>query len=145
MSTHIVISRTFSDKVQTLGELVVFKDNTSVLTLKTLELPWLDNMRRQSCIPAGTYKARKREGHESGSFKYQHIHIMNVPNRTWILIHRGNYYHQILGCILVGTAHRDIDGDGHKDVINSTQALNTLLSVLPQEFTVEIRNTTVIT
>lgn len=62
--------------------------------LHTLEEPWKNNQRNISCIPEGTYVVKKRE-----DSKWQ---IMDVPNRSGILIHVGNTLEDIEGCILVG-------------------------------------------
>jgi hypothetical protein len=52
----------------------------------TIELPWLHNQRRISCIPEGEYLLLKRF---SLKFKW-HIHLQNVPGRDFILIHPAN-------------------------------------------------------
>lgn len=65
----------------------------------TLELPWKDNSNNISCIPAGTYNGILRYDKTDG----WRIQLENVPNRTGVQIHMGNYTTQIEGCILVGT------------------------------------------
>jgi len=63
---------------------------------KTIELPWLDNQRRISCIPEGTYRLRKRF---SPKFKW-HLEVMNVKNRDLILFHPANdALKELNGCI----------------------------------------------
>lgn len=52
----------------------------------TIERPWLDNRRMQSCIPVGTYEIKKRWTPRRG----WHLWVSNVPGRTFILIHPGN-------------------------------------------------------
>lgn len=100
----------------------------------TLELPWLNNQRRISCIPKGEYTVVKRY-----SPKYKnHFHILEVENRDWILIHIGNYHTDTLGCILPGLGLVDINGDGIKDVTSSGKAMNLLNKKLPSEFKLEI-------
>ena len=120
------IKRQESCEKQTLGAL--YHEGKEVC--KTLELPWLENQRRVSCIPKGTYKVVKRH-----SAKYKnHFHITDVENRDWILIHHGNYYTDILGCILVGKSHTDINGDGLLDVTSSVATMKQLNDLLPDEF-----------
>lgn len=102
-------------------------------TCKTLELPWLDNQRSISCIPEGKYLAYKRNK-STGTV----IELIGVPNRSYIQIHSGNYTRQIEGCILPGVAHIDIDGDGIPDVTSSKATLKKILSLVPNEFYVEI-------
>ena len=72
----------------------------------TLELPWNDNIPNYSCIPPGKYKLERH------LFRGRRkcYHLLNVPNRKWILIHNGNvagdprkgYKTNVEGCILVG-------------------------------------------
>ena len=87
----------------------------------TLELPYKDNKRSISCIPAGEYQARLRYPRESGSRDYLHILVKDVPNRDYILFHRGNTAKDSRGCILVGLkSQQDI-------VHNSTLAMDLLM------------------
>jgi hypothetical protein len=118
------------DDKQTLGKLF---DGDKLLA-HTLELSWKDNQRKVSCIPASCYKVVKRNSPKYGD----HFHILDVPNRDFILIHHGNYHIDILGCILVGQAHIDIDGDGFKDVTASKAKMAELNSILPDSFELEI-------
>lgn len=117
----ITIQRIYSDNKVTLGILTI--NNT---TLFTLELPYNDNKRRISCIPKGKYSMLKRDGVKVGSkvAPYLHYHIQDVPNRDWILIHRGNLPKHTHGCILVGTAITIMNGE--LAVSNSKIALNIL-------------------
>ncbi len=128
------LTRTSATTKQTLGDLIVYKDGAEIFTCKTLELPWKNNERNSSCIPVGSYNAVKRF-----SPKYKnHFHLTNVPGRSMILIHIGNFYTQTEGCILVGTGHADIDADGHLDVVQSGVAMNKLNELLPDEFEVVV-------
>ena len=101
----------------------------------TLELPWLDNKRRVSCVPVGEYEAFKRMSPKNGSV----IELMNVAGRTNIQIHRGNYTRQIEGCILVGDSIRFLDQDSIPDVTNSGATMDRILAMLPNRFTLTIR------
>lgn len=62
----------------------------------TIELPWAANEKSVSCIPEGNYVLRKRY-----SQKFQwHIEVVDVKNRTLILIHPANTaLNQLKGCI----------------------------------------------
>lgn len=128
----VELLRTYQDE-QTIGELNI--DGTEFC--KTLELKWLDNARSKSCIPEGTYKVVKRLAHEKR--KYDHFHVTNVPGRSFILIHTGNYSSQILGCILVGDKHVYLNNDKLLDVVNSTATLEKLYKKMPDEFELVIR------
>lgn len=123
------------DPKQTEGELYVHNnDNQIIYDCKTLELPWRDNQRRISCIPSGTYKAVK---HHSPRFG-RSFWVKDVPGRSEILIHSGNYNHHTLGCPLVGQTLTDINGDGLRDVTNSRKTINELWDILPDEFEIDI-------
>jgi hypothetical protein len=128
----VEIIRTYQPQ-QTIGGLYI----DGVEFCKTLELKWLNNTRCKSCIPEGIYKVVKRLAHEKR--KYDHFHILDVSNRSYILIHTGNYSSQILGCVLVGDKHIDMNKDGLLDVANSTITLQKLYALMPKEFELTIR------
>jgi hypothetical protein len=117
---------------QTIGVLYVEHENKIVFECKTLELAWKNNERRVSCIPAQKYIGKLRKAENSPSRNYDHIHITNVPNRSWILIHSGNYHFHILGCILVGEKHVDMNRDGLCDVSSSRKTMSKLMEVVKQ-------------
>lgn len=124
----------YSDK-QTTGFMHVLNNQNEILHgFCTLELGWNNNKRNISCIPAGEYKIKKRH---SSKFK-NHFHVLNVPDRKYILIHAGNFYTDIRGCILVGTDFKNLNGDKYLDLVNSKAALNKILEVMPDEFTLQI-------
>ncbi len=129
---NVMIERTVQDEYQTLGELTIPELGFSC---KTLELPWLGNRQDISCIPGGSYVVKKRNSDKFGD----HFHLQDVPQRTYILIHNGNYKADVKGCILVGREHRDINGDGHDDVTSSKDTMKDLNDLLPNEFTLDLR------
>ncbi len=62
----------------------------------TIELPWMDNQPRISCIPEGRYALKKRY---SLKFK-QHLLVEGVKGRDVILIHPANdALKELKGCI----------------------------------------------
>ena len=66
------------------------------LICHTIELPWLENQRKISCIPEGSYTVRKRF---VAKFQW-HLWVTNVTGRQWILIHAANNaLKQLQGCI----------------------------------------------
>ena len=131
-----VITRDKLQEAQTLGTLVLKDDEGNKLfSCKTLELPWLDNKRNESCIPLGDYKVAPRQ-----SARYnKHYHIQDVPGRSFVLIHIGNFNTQTKGCILVGEKLADINADGYKDVTSSKATLKKLLALAPGGFDLEIK------
>ena len=132
---RVIINRVSDDGYSTLGELfVVSNDGYVSYQCLTLELPYKDNAQDISSIPKGDYKVVKR-----WSEKYKdHFHILNVPNRSHILIHQANYVRELRGCIAVGKDFRDIDFDGSLDTINSRRTLEELLNILPNKFNLTI-------
>ena len=119
---------------QTFGDLYLYNENNGIgFSCRTLELKWDDNKQRVSCIPEGEYIVAVRYSKKYG----RHLHITNVEGRELILIHWGNYAgsinpssgkSDILGCVLVGERYIDIDGDGIKDITNSKNTFNKLMS-----------------
>ena len=128
---RICLERTYTDQHQTLGRLFVYDDAGELLfDCFTLELPWLENKRRESCIPPGSYRAIKHQSPRFGATLW----LQDVPGRSEILIHFGNYRRDTLGCILPGASLKDIDGDGHADVTSSKATMRKLLAAVPNNF-----------
>ena len=112
----LIIRDTFTDK-STLGKLYV----NGEMFCDTLELPYRDNQRSISSIPAGEYKVNLRPARQSATRDYLHMIVEEVPNRSYILFHRGNKPSHTRGCILVGqTRQQDFVG-------NSTLAMDLLM------------------
>jgi len=119
MINLLLIRDTFS-KESTIGELFLNGERIC----DTLENPWVDNQRNISCIPEGVYKVRLRLPRESGTREYIHLLVKDVPNRDWILLHRGNTAKDTSGCILVGI------GTEQDVVHNSVLAMDLLIKEL---------------
>ena len=129
MKPTVTITRRYTDK-ETFGD-VVASNGGATFTCKSLELPWLNNQRNISCIPAGTYELKFTR-----SFKYPlgTYEVQKVPNRSGIRIHIGNYATgkkvDIEGCILLGNAFNDINKDTYLDITNSTITVNAFVGFL---------------
>ena len=71
----------------------------------------------ETCIPEGKYNIefRKTGGfHAKYSERYKNahygmLHIQDVPNFTYILIHTGNSDEHTSGCLIVGETQQDLD------------------------------------
>ena len=123
-ATKLLIQRYSHVEKQTIGNLFGLSENGHILfECDSLELPWLNNQKQISCIPTGKYKIKKRY---SKKFK-NHLHITNVEDRSYILIHSGNYYKDILGCVLVGKLGY-VNNDDVIDVSSSKKTLKSLLN-----------------
>lgn len=101
----------------------------------TVELPWVGNQQNVSCIPPGEYKYKLRH---SPSLGYKVIWLYDVTGRSWIYIHIGNYTRQIKGCILVGKALKDVNGDKVVDTVSSEAAFEDLMDAISPEGTIII-------
>ena len=112
----LLIRDTFTEE-STIGRLFV----NGELFCDTLENPWKNNVRNISCIPDGKYDVRLRLPRESATREYIHLLVQDVPNRDWILFHRGNTAKDTSGCILVGK------GTEQDIVYNSTLSMDLLI------------------
>ena len=133
MEAYIIRLKDNTD-LQTLGRFYLFDGVNEVVRFVTLELPWEENERSISRIPSGTYKVKKRKSKKFGD----HFHILDVPGRDYILIHPGNYYKQIRGCVLLGQRFADINNDKELDVVMSRPSVDRLLEVTPNTFQLTI-------
>lgn len=94
MKTVEILRRETSNEDGTFGVLSI---NKKIFCL-TLEPPWRDNKKSISCIPAGTYIAKRIMSPSHGDT----FRVMNVPNRQYINFHPGNLMEHTEGCILLG-------------------------------------------
>ena len=71
----------------------------------------------ETCIPEGTYDIKLRTVggfHEKykkryGADHYGMMHLQDVPNFTYILIHQGNSDEHTSGCLILGETQQDLD------------------------------------
>lgn len=75
----------------------VFIDD--VYEADSLELMWLDNRPRVSCIPAGVYLLAWEM---SPRLKRETLRLKDVPGRDGILIHPANEVDELRGCLAFG-------------------------------------------
>ena len=83
--------------------------------------------RESVAIPRGTYPVVL-----SWSPRFQQTlpEVCNVPGRYAIRIHAGNRAEESEGCILVGDAVGDVDGDGPDNILQSQYALGAVIERL---------------
>ena len=90
----------------------------------------------ETCIPEGTYdiKFRKTGGfHAKYSDRYKNahygmLHIQDVPNFTYILIHTGNTDEHTSGCLIVGETQQDLEVSKDGFIGSSTVAYKKMYS-----------------
>jgi len=71
----------------------------------------------ETCIPEGTYDIKFRTvggfhtkyAERYGNSHYGMLHLHDVPNFTYILIHTGNSDEHSSGCLIVGETQQDLD------------------------------------
>lgn len=131
----VIITRENYTSNQTTGILkVVNENNVCVMSCMTLELPWKDNWTAVSSIPKGTYEVVEFQSKKFGVC----YEVLNVPKRSAILIHFGNYYTDTRGCILVGSALTKLDKNDDLDIIQSVSTMNTLRAICGKKFQLQI-------
>ena len=135
VESKVILTRLNDNGIQTTGVFDAYNNGKNMICY-SLELPWKDNKRNISCIPKGTYKCTLYN-----STKYGKVYkVLDVPGRTGILIHVGNYNSQIQGCLLLGNDLKDINKDGQKDVINSRLTLSKFMLFMGgKDFTLIIK------
>lgn len=91
----------------------------------TIERPWFNNLRRESCIPIGVYRCVPSWFHRGGYACYE---VLGVPGRTLIKIHAANTVEDVVGCIGVGATLGSVRD--RWAILRSRKTLEELLSVL---------------
>lgn len=94
----------------------------------TLERPWLDNRKGESCIPPGHYQCVRVQSAKFGDT----FMVKDVPGRSEILFHKGNLADDSHGCILVGEQFNPVLGrpgisaskEGFAEFLNITRMTN---------------------
>lgn len=123
MNGLLIRLKKLSNHLQTCGRFILLDDEGHVVFQSvSLELPWLENIQNQSCIPTGVYTVSKVNSPKFGSV----LKIHQVPGRSQILIHPGNYTSEIKGCVLLGEHFADINNDQITDVTNSRSTISRL-------------------
>ena len=123
-----------TDKGTISANLINTGDDTFNQFGYNIELPWVDNRVGVSCIPTGFYNFRKivrLDGSEA-------IEILNVPNRTHILVHSGNYMKDTEGCLLPNISYSYSRESKTPYGITSRTQVKQLLKALPTTGTIHI-------
>lgn len=95
----------------------------------TLERPWKNNERFDSCIPDGVYQCRPFDGARFRGV----VEVTDVPDRSSILIHAANYAYELEGCIAVGHGCH-FDSENGSRIWESRKALAGLFEHAGQDF-----------
>lgn len=133
----ITIQRRMKNDICVQGKLTANSDEKKEkFECFTLENPDLNNQRNVSCIPPGKYDAFIRDK-DTSRWNYNVIQLKNVPGRSYIQIHIGNYVKDTKGCILPGMSL------GQNAVWRSTEAMGKLMNFVrnSEDITVIIKDT----
>jgi hypothetical protein len=96
-----------------------------------IELDWMQNMKKHSCIPNGFYTATI----ESHAIYKNVLRIHDVPNRSGILVHpANNALKELQGCIAPVTTFGNVIGTGN----DSRKAMERLISLLEGATKIEV-------
>lgn len=109
MTNVITIARTKELPDRTLG--VLYFNDTVIGS--TVEQPWRDNMKNQSCIPKGEYDLYPHDSVKHGQVVAFYNPTLDVyldedqippgkQGRSECLIHEGNFVTDVEGCVAVG-------------------------------------------
>jgi hypothetical protein len=142
MMERLELVRTLSDDQGTSGVLV-----GADRLYHTLELPWRDNQRKVSCIPAGIYQCAIVKSPRFGRI----YSVLDVPGRSHILIHSGNFAgdkalgfdSHVEGCILLGRlgALRNTHERMQRAVVVSKATLGKFMSAMGgRPFLLEVKD-----
>lgn len=110
----------------------------------TLEPPWRSNRVGESCMPEGVYTLRKRHSEvvkrSTGGEYSIGWEICDVPGRTYLMVHPGNFASDTEGCPLPGRSFAWIPDEGFM-VNDSRNAFRQLMGILDSrgEWTIDIR------
>lgn len=107
-----------------------FLDNADRLLAVSLENPHR-KVSKDAAIPCGNYQCEKDD-----TGKFQFYKVLNVPGRSNIEIHQGNFEADTEGCILLGESWAIMKGQ--LAITNSVKTLAKLKLILPEKFLLEI-------
>ena len=129
---ELTLKRISSDSDGTYG---VILDGTKPFVV-TLERPWMNNEKKLSCVPPGSYLCRRRQSPKFGVT----FEVEGVPNRSHILFHKGNKVEDTEGCILVAEEFGHL-GNAKVAVLQSGKGFAEFMNVLIglSEFTIHVK------
>lgn len=128
----------------TFGKLI-FPDGTEYFTC---ENPWKDNRPYVSCIPSGVYYLEQRHSpvvrRTSGGEFLEGWEVTEVRDRSYIMIHPGNWPEDVEGCIAVGKRlgiTQNKQGKWSLSVLDSREAFREIMEKMDEynTWTLDIR------
>lgn len=135
MKTDWIIYRIKQDSKGTISaNFINTGDDTFNQFGYNVELPYESNSIMVSAIPSGIYAFEKRVSDARGEY----LAILNVPNRTAILVHVGNFMKDTNGCVLPCLNWCEIPAKTEYMGTSSRTALRQLYRALPSKGMVHI-------
>ncbi len=132
----VEIFRLFQDTKQTSGNLMVFnEDRFPLFSSLSLERGWRNNEIGISCLPKGSYSLVLEY---SDKFKAELWEIKETYPRTECKFHSASFWHDLNGCISLGTNYEYINNDDYFDLKNSRNTMKIFHSVLSDFDKVEL-------
>jgi hypothetical protein len=119
-----IIIRRVKTSVHGTAGVMIFEGECFALTM---EREWLDNQTGISCIPADTYTCKRADSPRFGNT----FEVMDVPNRTHILFHKGNVDDDSHGCIIVGEEFGKLRGA--PAVLSSKRGYNEFMNIMKDD------------
>lgn len=146
----VILRRDQSDDEGTFGVLDAFAKDGGLFSFQTLELPWRENAKGVSCVPAGDYVFRWRTDSPKHGECYEADPDAEAPGRTNIQIHAANlagdeakgWKAELLGCIALGLKRGSLDIGGRRQsaVLSSKQAVRQFADLMERKaFQLSIR------
>lgn len=133
---RVILTRHYQTQEATYGALLVHNGVQINFQSVCLELPWRDNQRAMSCVPAGEYDLVLEF---SPKFSIDLWELKDVPGRAECKIHTANYVRQLNGCIAPGKSFGHLDADGVFDILNSDLTRKAFHTALTGETKVRIK------
>jgi hypothetical protein len=111
----------------------------------SLELPWRNNLPNISCIPVGEYQCGIVNSPRFGRV----FQVFDVPDRTHVLLHRGNFAgdtaqglrSDVAGCVLLGRRLGFLHGQ--RAILTSRITVRRFMAAMDEQgitnFTLKIR------
>lgn len=79
-------------------------------------------------VPPGTYRCVRGIHRLKDLVPFETFELENVPGRTGILIHKGNYNHDSEGCILIGLGY-GFTSNKEKMIVHSKKAFEKFMEL----------------
>lgn len=131
MKDVVVTLKRFKDQSQqTTGIWTARQGEKIFFTCDTLERPWRDNKRGESCYPVGEYQVAWGFMFTN---KVYHYEVKDIVGRQACFIHGGNFVTDVHGCTILGSDYSDLNKDGLKDILNSRKMILTFEALMQQD------------